>query len=52
MKRKTINNFNHYVYEYDYSCMYICAHILHLYVRYGYVQHCEDTVSVESRYIN
>ena len=27
-------------------------HILHLYVRYDYVQRCEDTVSVELRYIN
>ena len=26
-------------------------HILHLYVRYDYVQRCEDTVSVELRYI-
>ena len=25
-------------------------HILHLYVRYDYVQRCEDTVSVELRY--
>ena len=28
------------------------VHILHLYVRYDYVQRCEDTVSVELRYIN
>ena len=27
-------------------------HILHLYARYDYVQRCEDTVSVELRYIN
>ena len=27
-------------------------HILHLYVCYDYVQRCEDTVSVELRYIN
>ena len=26
-------------------------HILHLYVRYDYVQRCEDTISVELRYI-
>ena len=42
--------------------MYICVfmivsrkvivHILHLYVRYDYVQRCEDTVSVELCYIN
>ena len=43
------------------SCKFIHAHIafvssyvliLHLYVRYDYVQYCEDTVSVELRYIN
>ena len=28
------------------------VHILHLYVRYDYVQRCEDTVSVELHYIN
>ena len=28
------------------------VHIFHLYVRYDYVQRCEDTVSVELRYIN
>ena len=31
-------------------CSYV--HILHLYVLYYYVQRCEDTVSVELRYIN
>ena len=31
-------------------CSYV--HILHLYVRYDYVQPCEDSVSVELRYIN
>ena len=41
-----------------YMCIYmivsrkvIRAHI-HLYVRYDCVQRCEDTVSVELRYIN
>ena len=41
-----------------YMCIYmivsrkvIRAHI-DLYVRYGYVQRCEDTVSVELRYLN
>ena len=29
-----------------------CVCSLHLYVRYDYVQRCEDTVSVELRYIN
>ena len=33
--------------------MFIRAHKdLHLYVRYDYVQSCEDTFSVELRYIN
>ena len=32
-------------------CKYIRAHI-DLYVRYDYVQRCEETVSVELRYIN
>ena len=27
------------------------VHILHLYVRYDYVQRCEDTTGVELRYI-
>ena len=43
-----------YVYEYD-CFMYVHnVHILHLYIHYDYdyVQHCEDTVSVELRYIN
>ena len=41
-----------------YMCIYMIVscrsyeHILHLYVRYDYVQRCEDTVSVELRYIN
>ena len=41
-----------------YMCIYMIVprkyivHILHLYVHYDYVQRCEDTVSVELRYIN
>ena len=41
-----------------YMCIYIIVHvssyvhILHLYVRNDHVQRCEDTVSVELRYIN
>ena len=36
------------------SCMFICSyvHILHLYVRFDYVKRCEDTISVDLRYIN
>ena len=29
-----------------------CNSLLSLYVRYDYVQRCEDTVSVELHYIN
>ena len=35
--------------------MYMCMNMivsLHLYVCYDYVQCCEDTISVELRYIN
>ena len=40
-----------YVYEYDfYVCPYV--YILRLHVLYDYVQHCEDTVSVELPYMN
>ena len=28
------------------------VHVMRLYVLYDYVQHCEDTVSVEMSYIN
>ena len=38
-----------------YMCIYMIVSrkvILHLYVRYDYVQRYEDTVSVELRYIN
>ena len=39
-----------YVYKYDF---YVCSYcMLHLYVRYDYVQRCEDTVSVDLRCIN
>ena len=34
------------------SCMSIHVHIMRLCVRYDHVQCCEDTVSVELRYIN
>ena len=34
------------------SCKFIYVHILHLYVLFDYVQCCEDTTSVELRYIN
>ena len=42
-----------------FMCMHVyvymivsCMFILHLYVHYDYVQHCEDTVSVKLHYIN
>ena len=41
------------MYDYDCFIMFICAYnILHVYVRYDYVQRCEDTVSVDLRNIN
>ena len=41
-----------YVYLYDLFHVSSYVHMLHLYVCYDYVQRCEDTVSVELRYIN
>ena len=48
------------MYVYVYMCRHVymsmnvcpCVHISRLYVLHDYVQRCEDTVSVEWRYIN